>query len=599
MIHFDKPLTRSQFIDLAEMTIYGRLTPGEWKGVPDQFKASDSPVQVIVPASTLEPGLRTSITALPPHIQNFLLTNKGALGSYEDLQSVANAGFILASAGVTEDELELSLLELSEEEASDLVSWALAFVERRDQEVLKVSETAAEEERQEKFREKIEHLTPDALRWEVAEVVAALGAPMLSDSRRRALESNLQIIEDYASAQGFDLPEATAYRLRQVIMALGTDLVALSRQLKEILGTEVGDIKVGEEKGPFSSEFQPGAVWALQQLSWATDVLSEASGLTATAEAGGAKSAEQFRAAGTRVTAVLFTSQAVAIHLAYLHVGVVAASDFGNPFVNQKIASKVSIVREELEPLLQELRSLEPSRVDRAVKELRSPSHGFQTDFESFVEDLQEHAHTMKRVRQVVNIISLAMMGRGLLMRPGGGPPITGGPGIGGMTAGSVAVARGAIGSVEWVEAMRHLVAIGAISTAVAAGRIGGGTAGELPMPAKPTLTAASQGKPPGDKGKPPGEPEARGHVESSGSARPQEVGSTTQGEIGDLRAFVNRMRADPQFRQEYIERQRLAGYTRERAQQMAEMYESRFVQIGGQDDLTRANLWRLIAELL
>jgi len=68
----------------------------------------------------------------------------------------------------------------------------------------------------------------------------------------------------------------------------------------------------------------------------------------------------------------------------------------------------------------------------------------------------------MKRIRQVVAIIELAMLARGL-MRPrgGGGPPISGGPGISGATAG-VAVARGAVGSVEWIEAMRRLAAIGA-----------------------------------------------------------------------------------------------------------------------------------------
>src|SRR5262245_1462223 len=34
LIYFDKPLTRSEFIELADMTIYGRPTPGDWKGVP-------------------------------------------------------------------------------------------------------------------------------------------------------------------------------------------------------------------------------------------------------------------------------------------------------------------------------------------------------------------------------------------------------------------------------------------------------------------------------------------------------------------------------------------------------------------------------------
>jgi hypothetical protein len=58
-------------------------------------------------------------------------------------------------------------------------------------------------------------------------------------------------------------------------------------------------------------------------------------------------------------------------------------------------------------------------------------------------------------------------------------------------------------------------------------------------------------------------------------------------------------MRVDPQYRQTYIERQKLAGYTRARAQELAAMYERQFAQLGQQDDLTRADLWRLIAELL
>jgi hypothetical protein len=143
MIHFDKPLTRSEFIELADMTIYGRPTPGEWKGVPEHLKASDSPIVVWVPASTLEPRLRDSIAALPPHIQNFLMKN---VGSSEDLQSVANAGFILEMAGVTEDELELSLLESPKPETADLVSWAQEFLTRRQEQ--------AESERKYEEREK-------------------------------------------------------------------------------------------------------------------------------------------------------------------------------------------------------------------------------------------------------------------------------------------------------------------------------------------------------------------------------------------------------------------------------------------------------------
>ena len=152
-ISFDKPLTRSQFIELADMTIYGRRTPGEWKGVPDQLKASDSPVTVWVPASTVEPELRTSIGALPPHIQKFLMANRGGAESYEDLQSVLNAGFLLDVAGVTEEELELALLDSSKTELSDLVSWAENLLVRRQEEA-ENEKRFAEREKQRKAEEK-------------------------------------------------------------------------------------------------------------------------------------------------------------------------------------------------------------------------------------------------------------------------------------------------------------------------------------------------------------------------------------------------------------------------------------------------------------
>ena len=148
-IHFDKPLTRSQFIELADMTIYGRPTPGEWKGVPEHLKVSDSPVVVWVPASTLEPGLHDSIAALPSHIQNFLMANRGPAGTYHDLQSVLNAGFLLEVAGVTEDELELSLLQSPKPEITDLVSWAQEFLTRRQEE----AESQRKYEEREKRRE--------------------------------------------------------------------------------------------------------------------------------------------------------------------------------------------------------------------------------------------------------------------------------------------------------------------------------------------------------------------------------------------------------------------------------------------------------------
>src|SRR5262249_41983650 len=154
-----------------------------------------------------------------------------------------------------------------------------------------------------------------------------------------------------------------------------------------------------------------------------------------------------------------------------LHVGVATASDVGG---HHTIASKVQMVRAELAMLLAELRTLDPARVERSIKEFQSPSHGFSWDFGVFVEDLEKAVHKTHRFRQIVNIVSWALLGRGVMARRGGGgggPTFTGGPTLGGATA--IAVTSGAVVSVEWAEALRRLVAIGAISSVAAGGAIG------------------------------------------------------------------------------------------------------------------------------
>jgi hypothetical protein len=334
----------------------------------------------------------------------------------------------------------------------------------------------------------VEEATLEELRDEAALITAALGRDTLTDAERESLEMGLQAVEDQATALGVDLPAATAYRLRQAIRALSADLLALAVQLKEVLNIEGSQGDVGADFPP--SSFRPEAEWEVEQLGWSSNALFEAIDLAAKGEAGGPQSAEHFRAAGLRVTAVMYETQAVAIHLAYLHVGAVGASFFGNPFVDAKVAGYVAMPREDLGPLLQELRSLDATRVESAVLQLQGLSHSWDFAFSVFVDDLERETKKWHRVRQVVGIVSLALMARGLMARPGAPPPMTGGPGFAGATAGGggVAVARGAVGSLEWLETLRRLGALGAISSTAALGKIGGG----MPSVAKPTLTAAS-----------------------------------------------------------------------------------------------------------
>jgi hypothetical protein len=175
--------------------------------------------------------------------------------------------------------------------------------------------------------------------------------------------------------------------------------------------------------------------------------------------------------------------------MAYLHTGIAFATD-GTEYT---IASKVGDVREEIQRMLAPMRTLDPSTVEKAVIEIENPSFGFHTDFNSFVEELEEHQRTWRRVGQIVNIVGLALTAGELAFSGGGGPAaMGGGTGFGGATVSGAAIARGAVWSLEWVEAMRRLATIGAISSAALA-RLGGGIE---PQPSKPMQSSASEPKP-------------------------------------------------------------------------------------------------------
>ena len=107
-----------------------------WRKKPT-YRWADK-VQVFIRLSPAE-----RIGALPPHLRNFLTTTRSHApkATRADLVSIASAGRILETYGVTED--ELSLIELAEadrrgvglthesDEGGDPVGWARSFVEGR------------------------------------------------------------------------------------------------------------------------------------------------------------------------------------------------------------------------------------------------------------------------------------------------------------------------------------------------------------------------------------------------------------------------------------------------------------------------------------
>jgi hypothetical protein len=101
----------------------------------------------------IRPSAEERIRDLPPHIRNFLTTTRSGApkASASDATSIASAGRILETYGVSED--ELSLLELAEADRrgvggaqesganGDPVGWALAFVEGRQAQTVAAATT--------------------------------------------------------------------------------------------------------------------------------------------------------------------------------------------------------------------------------------------------------------------------------------------------------------------------------------------------------------------------------------------------------------------------------------------------------------------------
>jgi hypothetical protein len=85
-IVFDRPLTREQFINLAEITIFGRRVNGTWTGVKDKYKPADSPVVARVPASALQGRLNEYGESAGKVIQG--IDQVQDAGSYQRLNTI-------------------------------------------------------------------------------------------------------------------------------------------------------------------------------------------------------------------------------------------------------------------------------------------------------------------------------------------------------------------------------------------------------------------------------------------------------------------------------------------------------------------------------
>lgn len=376
-------------------------------------------------------------------------------------------------------------------------------------------------------------LTPAELSEQIRLLVDALDSPKAGPADRETWGQNLSLLEAYAAAQGIDLPYDTGFHAREVVTAVATGLGAMLTTVKEMTpGSDYSD-----EWRMFSRELK----WEVEQLEWISNTLGETARMTQEAQAGGPKSAEQFREIGTRLNALIFASKIMEIHISHMRV---ALTVFGH-LTYDHLTQEMGLLHRELDAPLAQMKLLDNRMVNDASKAVLD--YNWRWEFLNWIDELEEAMRSWRLFTGFINIAMLALTAYDIWALPGVGgggkpPPISGG-GIGG-AGGAVAVATtDVLASAESLEALRRLVAVGAIESPGLV-KVLGGRGIAIERPPAPVL-AAGKGSPGGGAGK-AAAPAASTKRLAKGLPSPEEdtiIQRYTQG-LAKLRASLRKLKS-------------------------------------------------------
>ncbi|MCW3062983.1 MAG: hypothetical protein JWN32_155 [Solirubrobacterales bacterium] len=327
-------------------------------------------------------------------------------------------------------------------------------------------------------------LTKAEMSQQVQLLIDALQAPKLDPTDRQSYESNLEVLERFAAAHGTELPAASGFHAQQVIMALAADVKGMIAIAKGMIPGHYSDE---------ARELGPQLNWSVEQLDWLTQTLTETARVTLAAQARGPKSAAQFQEVGVNLTAMIFASKIIAMHQSYLRVAFTVFGHLPADILTKRIANTRAI----LEPHLKLMKTLSPQHVEIGITGLLDDNLSF--DFSQWVDEVEDAMKDWRRFTGIVNIVMLAWTAFDIWMLPtaGGGPPPKIGGGMGGAGGAGVAVGGAVLESVESLEAIRQLIAIGAL-TSKGLVKVLGGRGITVEGPPKPALSAPKDAKPPG-----------------------------------------------------------------------------------------------------
>ena len=217
--------------------------------------------------------------------------------------------------------------------------------------------------------------------------------------------------------------------------------------------------------------------------------------------------ASLWRQAGHHYEAALFGAQVLALWVSWLDFAKVLY--LGSTLDVEWILTRVWDAWSEMRPVLEDLQSRKPSRIEDAARTLQSSLPEWSDALYAWGKEARNEIKQGQKELQALLLIQAAF--DLATMRYVAGPLVGRArafaftlPGIGGITASGAATGIRVVISAEWLEAMRHLIAIGAITT-VEVAKIAGvsSVAASGPNPAKPSVLHMSGQRTQGTAGQP------------------------------------------------------------------------------------------------
>jgi hypothetical protein len=307
-------------------------------------------------------------------------------------------------------------------------------------------------------------LSTDELEYDLSLLLARVDATPARTAEHEALRANLDVLEAEAQRRGHRSAALAEHAVRQGVIQLMPELHSAMADLRRMSSS----VERGAEILAHDRDR------AVSHLGRITSVLDEAmTTLNLAAKAPPSVRVELVRLAGVRMQAALFAMYAFRAGMAYLEVG---HQLVGHPFVSaESVLGTTWKAWDRVDIVINQLCSLTDAAVEKGALAALALVPQLADELEAYVRQVEHGVEVAGKIALVASIVEMVttlaagMRGFGPRLPAGFATVVV--PTMVGMRGG-VAVMGQVVISAEWLEMIRHLVQIGALSSTVAAGAI-------------------------------------------------------------------------------------------------------------------------------